>query len=299
MTGQIEELLWDRAGHEDLPQFMGPDNDPGEPDPPDPPEPEGQTTPRYHLVDEDYVRAADMLTVEVAAIRAVAEIEAAGHGFLPDGRPVILYEAHIFGRLTNHRHSMQDSRGKALSARSWDRSLYGPSGAWQHDGRLALAAKLDWAAAHKACSWGYFQILGTNHQTVGFKTIHEMVEAANSNAGAHLDMLVKFVRDNKLDVHLRNRNWAAFARGYNGPGYAANGYDTKLAVAYTRWKTAKPMLRRGMSGDAVREVQQRLDVPVDGYFGPETEDAVKAFQTFNGLTADGIVGQRTWAALAR
>ena len=49
MTGQIEELLWDRAGHEDLPADVGPDNDPGEPDPPDPPEPEGQTTPRYHL----------------------------------------------------------------------------------------------------------------------------------------------------------------------------------------------------------------------------------------------------------
>jgi hypothetical protein len=34
---------------------------------------------------------------------------------------------------------------------------------------------------------------------------------------------------------LRRNDWAGFARGYNGPGYADNRYDTKLASAYSNF----------------------------------------------------------------
>ena len=84
------------------------------------------------LTDEDFKRAAATLNVEVAAVRAVAEVEAAGRGFLADGRPQILYEAHIFHRLTNGEHTgARDRRGVALSVPRWERSLYGAGGAAQ------------------------------------------------------------------------------------------------------------------------------------------------------------------------
>lgn len=63
------------------------------------------------------------------------------------------------------------------------------------------------------------------------------------------------------------------------------------------------MLRRGSKGAEVRALQERLIAlghltgAADGDFGPMTEAAVKAFQTANGLTADGIVGPRTQAVL--
>ena len=39
---------------------------------------------------------------------------------------------------------------------------------------------------------------------------------------------------------LRKKNWAAFAKAYNGPGYAKNQYDTKLAAAYASFATPAP-----------------------------------------------------------
>lgn len=59
----------------------------------------------------------------------------------------------------------------------------------------------------------------------------------------------------------------------------------------------RPVLRKGDSGPAVREVQTLLRLVVDGDFGPNTESAVKAFQSSRGLAADGVVGPGTWAAL--
>lgn len=59
----------------------------------------------------------------------------------------------------------------------------------------------------------------------------------------------------------------------------------------------QPVLQMGDSGDRVRDLQRLLGVTADGVFGPVTTAAVVAFQTAHGLTADGIVGPQTWAAL--
>jgi hypothetical protein len=188
------------------------------------------------LTDADFARAAKELNVEEAAIRAVAEVEAAGQGFLPDGRPAILYEAHVFHRLTKGAHiAAKDRHGVLMSTGKWSRALYGAPGAHQHD-RLQDAAKLDATAAHKACSWGAFQIMGENYEAAGCRTIDEFIDKMNSGAPAHLDAFVAFIQANKLDEALRAKNWAAFARGYNGAAYAANKYDKKMAAAYARWK---------------------------------------------------------------
>jgi N-acetylmuramoyl-L-alanine amidase len=66
-----------------------------------------------------------------------------------------------------------------------------------------------------------------------------------------------------------------------------------------------PILRLGMTGEAVKQLQSRLrDLgyfggTVDGVFGEQTLAAVKAAQTALNLTVDGIVGQGTWDGLRR
>lgn len=63
------------------------------------------------------------------------------------------------------------------------------------------------------------------------------------------------------------------------------------------------LLRRGSRGPEVRELQERLTSagvdpgPIDGDFGPTTENAVRAFQQARGLEVDGVVGPQTWGAL--
>jgi peptidoglycan hydrolase-like protein with peptidoglycan-binding domain len=65
----------------------------------------------------------------------------------------------------------------------------------------------------------------------------------------------------------------------------------------------QPTLHEGASGDVVLRLQRALrrapdlSVTIDGKFGPETEHAVRRFQSGAGLAVDGIVGPKTWAAL--
>ncbi|SRR6266478_3392148 len=61
--------------------------------------------------------------------------------------------------------------------------------------------------------------------------------------------------------------------------------------------TPRATLRRGKSGDDVKQLQTKLGVDADGKFGPKTEAAVRVFQRNHGLVPDGIVGPKTWAAL--
>jgi len=52
-------------------------------------------------------------------------------------------------------------------------------------------------------------------------------------------------------------------------------------------------IKKGDTGQDVKEIQEALGILADGIFGPGTEKSVKNFQTKNGLVADGIVGKKT------
>lgn len=240
--------------------------------------------------------AARRLGCSVAAVRAVLDVESRG-GFLADGRPKILFERHYFSRLTKGAH---DARHPAISHP--ERGGY--LGGSKEYGRLAAAIALNRAAALRSTSWGSFQIMGDNFKACGFADVESFVAAMVSGAKAHLDAFVAFVRKNGLDDELVRRDWAGFARGYNGPNFRDNRYDEKLAERYAFHASATsqaasppPVLQLGDRGDAVVRLQKALGLAADGHFGPGTKAAVIAFQKKQGLAADGVVGKGTWAAL--
>lgn len=178
----------------------------------------------------DFQRAAAQLNVPVAAVRAVTEVESRGSGFLADGkRPVILFERHVFSKRT----------GGQFDAEHPDVSNPKPGGykggAAEHE-RLERAAALDRDAALSSCSWGLFQIMGYHHAACGHPTLQSFVNAMYAGEGAQLDAFVQFIKyDPRLLRALRALDWTAFARAYNGPGYAVNSYDVKMAAAYRRF----------------------------------------------------------------
>ncbi len=57
------------------------------------------------------------------------------------------------------------------------------------------------------------------------------------------------------------------------------------------------LLKLGSKGDDVKKLQEKLGLNPDGNFGPNTEKTVKDWQSKNGLTSDGVVGDATWVKL--
>lgn len=182
------------------------------------------------LIHQDFLRAANRLRSDVAAIRAVCEVEAPKGGFFPDGTPTTLFEGHKFHAFTGGRFSESHPE---ISYERWTSEHYGD---WQREKeRLAEAIALDRRAALMSASWGKFQIMGFNHAAAGFPEIQKFVNAMYESEGAQLDAFVAFVLHERLDDELRERRWADFARRYNGPGYKKNRYDVKLAQAFERF----------------------------------------------------------------
>lgn len=183
------------------------------------------------LTEQDYLDAAKQLDVEPAVIKAVAEVESRGDGFLESGEPVILFERHIFRRLTNKAF---DGKYPYLSNKT--PGGYGKSSA-QHS-RLQEAVTLNREAALQSCSWGKFQVLGMNWKPLGYSSLQEFVNAMYESEAAHLDSFIRFVKANGLTQYLRDHEWAEFARRYNGPAYKKHNYHGRLATAYKKHKGA-------------------------------------------------------------
>ncbi|AZA64466.1 N-acetylmuramidase family protein [Chryseobacterium carnipullorum] len=101
--------------------------------------------------------------------------------------------------------------------------------------KLKTASALNRDAALMSCSWGRFQVMGDNWQKLGYKTLQEFINKMYDSEGGHLDAFVRYIKAFGLQGHLRNKSWAAFAKGYNGPGYKANNYDVKMQAAYNKY----------------------------------------------------------------
>lgn len=183
------------------------------------------------ITETDLQDAARRIGVPVANLKALAEKESGRGAFSQAGRPVILFEAHWFSRLTDRRF---DRSHPHISSRRWDRRLYARHMPGRYQ-RMADAAALDFDAALSSASWGRFQIMGFHWQLLGYGSPLQFAMAHVSTEANHLDALVRFIEANGLSRALRGcqannaQSCVEFASRYNGPAFAKNQYHIKLA----------------------------------------------------------------------
>lgn len=179
----------------------------------------------------DYEAVAARLGCEWEAAAAVAEVESGPlGGFGSDGRPIILFERHLFSRKTNHQYDASHPNVSNTTPGGYPRTQ---AERWA---QLAEAFALDAEAALQSASYGRFQVLGQNFSNLNMASAREYVTKLAKSEKDQLECFEGFVKANNLSDELQRKDWAGFARAYNGPGYAANQYDTKMANAYARLK---------------------------------------------------------------
>ncbi len=195
------------------------------------------------LSEQDLIDFATQYSLELAVVKAVNEIESSGKGFLANGNPKILFEGHVFWRELKNRNidpnNLLNHNTKDILYKKWTKKYY--KGGSKEYIRLEKAANLNNSsdvhdAAYCSASWGAFQIMGYHYKSLGYPSIDNFVSKMNIHEREHLKAFGKFLEINNLIIHLKNKNWARFARGYNGSGYKKNRYDEKLKKAYQKYK---------------------------------------------------------------
>ena len=186
---------------------------------------------------DDIIAAAKRINVPAAQIKAINDVESPKGGFYADGTPVILFERHKYYQALTDRHWYTKRNEMHLNYPDICNPSAGDYNVRPQYEKLEIAATLNWDAAHESASWGFGQVMGFNWQKLGYESVRDFVTKMYESEGQQLDAVCRYIKATGLDAALRRKDWAAFAKGYNGKDYQRNNYDDKMASAYARAKS--------------------------------------------------------------
>ena len=170
------------------------------------------------ITKQQIIELAIQFNIEPRALDAVIQVECSGSGFESTGDLKIQFEPHYFKRFT----------GKVI-----ENGVSGPKKEWDAYNK---AKAIDWEAALKSTSWGMGQIMGSNYKLAGYDSVADMINDFKTGEVAQVKGMLNFIVNTKLLKHIQSKNWALFAKGYNGPSYLKFKYDTRLQEAYLKSK---------------------------------------------------------------
>lgn len=198
---------------------------------------------RYtRLTEEDYEEVAQMLDVDVAAIKAVVDIETGRQheGFWAPGKPLINFDLTMYRRFAP-RSGVSLSKAKKAHPeifRRPDARRYGSYQAAQQ-ARLDAACDIDTVSAYQSTFWGMFQIGGFNWRKCGCESVQQFVELMSRSERSQLELFARFIENSGMVDAVRRHNWLQFALKYNGPKARSRGYHKRLAASYKRHSAEK------------------------------------------------------------
>lgn len=221
------------------------------------------------IEDLDLPRIGHKIGVGEDEIHAILDVESRGKGFDNKGRPIILFERHWFYRFLKKKDqaALDYAVRNGLAVSKWSRATYNQD---QYK-LLERALQVDETAALKSASWGLGQVMGFNHSLAGYDTVQAFVLDMMDDEDNHLEAMINFIINSGLDDEIREHKWAAFAKGYNGAGYKANNYDTRLANAYKKWSRIKDTPWSPESAEEEDEASQQPELPLEQPDSPVSE----------------------------
>ena len=239
--------------------------------------------------------AMSTLGIDSPTLWAMLHVETKGCGFFASRRPQILFERHLFSKLTQ---GAWDAVAPDVS--NPQPGGYGASGDFQYT-RLAKAFALGPSAqdaALKSTSWGLGQVLGLNSAMVGYASVRDMVEAMAASEDEQLKAVVNFILGNRLAQALQTQNWAAYAAVYNGADYAKNHYDTNLAQTHALYQDPSQLPDLTIRAGQLALFLLGFDPKgIDGALGPNTLTALHNFQVKKQLPLTAGIDASVLAAL--
>ncbi len=184
----------------------------------------------------EIISLARQAGIDPAALLAVAEVESGGRALFDiNGKkePAIRFEGHYFDRRLAGRIRDQ-ARQAGLSAPEAGR-VRNPKTQCERWLLLERAVSIHKKAALESTSWGLGQVMGAHWEWLGYSSIDELVAEARSSVGGQVRLMLNFIDKAGLKTALEQKDWRNFARRYNGPAFARNQYDSRMAAAFERW----------------------------------------------------------------
>ena len=197
------------------------------------------------LTKNDITQIASACGLDFPRLMAFISVESGGHGFDPvTGKIIIQFEpswmskyltkfkiAHKFYRITDaqgNRDYVIEVGDKKIS-----NGVEGQKSEWIS---FNTAFSIHPKSALLSTSIGLMQVMGFNYAACGYPSVDAMWDSFKKGDYQQILGGATFIKNNiTLYNALRNKNWKLVAYYYNGPNYAINNYDKKLAAAYLKY----------------------------------------------------------------
>jgi hypothetical protein len=181
------------------------------------------------LTDHDIVDAATRLGATERQVRAVLAVEAAGRGYDKAGMPKILYERHLFHRMTGGRFSPSSFSQSKSGGYTNDGNGDGIVDSWDRLCEAIATGEVD--AAFQSCSWGLFQVLGQWWDELDYPSPFALAWTCAQSEGDQLELFIRYIEHFRLQDELRQLSPNPITCRPFAAAYRQNAYDEKLAAA--------------------------------------------------------------------
>jgi hypothetical protein len=189
------------------------------------------------FIDGKYLRIATILErakangIPPSMLLAFREVESKQSGFLPDGRPIILFERHKFYSWLVKAKGLPFAQSvTATHPNICNPERGGYYGYEREHDRLKVAEGFSVEGAWSSASWGMFQVMGFNYNLCGYLNVPTFIQDMRLSETKHLDAAIGYLKGvNGLMAAMRQRNYTRVAEMYNGRDQ--QGYDTLLRNA--------------------------------------------------------------------